>query len=264
MKRIKTASTALRQAALRLPGSAILVGLIGDLDREIALEGKRQQKREVKLQEIFKSLPYYMGGTVTEQLEKLFNQIEETAAKSDQSVILGALLFQLRSGLIGASGSTGGASFVATQKAVDYGKGGYTDANDPRSENARRHGAEGQSVDACWLIVHADPAKQYRCKHVSVVGEMEAGGKHIVTVTCAGSNDVILATGYNGSADGFDQRIVHSPGQDLILDGHGFPPALGPYAVFLQRNGQIVSDVVGSLMLPFGHHICYFIEFAER
>lgn len=62
MKRIKTASKALRQAALRLHGSTILVKLIGDLDNEIGQEIKRQQKREQELQEIFKGLPHYMGG----------------------------------------------------------------------------------------------------------------------------------------------------------------------------------------------------------
>ena len=263
MKRIQTASKALRQSALRLHGDTILIKLIGDLDKEIGREIKRQQKREAELQEIFKSLPYYMGGIMTEHLEKLLKQIEETAANSDQSLVLGALLFQLRSEIAGSSGSVSGDKPVQVQK-VDYGKGGYTDANDPRAENARRHGADGQPVDACWLIVHADPAKQYRCKSVRVIGEMEAGGKHIVTVTGAGSNDVILATGYNGSAGSYDQRIVHTPGQELVLDGHGQPPNLGSYAVFLQRNGEIVSDEVGSLMLPFGHHIGAFIEFAER
>ena len=200
---------------------------------------------------------------MTEHLEKLLKQIEETAANSDQSIVLGALLFQLRSRLIGTGGSVGNDKPVQAQR-VDYGKNGYTDANDPRSDSARRHSADGQPCDACWLIVHADPAKQYRCKSVRVIGEVEGGGKHVAWVHQPGYETVILATGYNGDINSFDQRIEHAAGQEVVLNGKFIKPNLGPLAIFLQRNGQIVSDVIGSIGLPNGSHICIEAVFSER
>ena len=157
---------------------------------------------------------------------------------------------------VGSTGSVGAA--------VAYGKDGYTDAYDPRAENARRHSEEGKPCDACWLIVHANTQKQYRCKSVRVLGEVEGGGKHVAWVHQPGTESVVLATGYNGDDHSFDQRILHAAGQELVINGKFIKPALGPLAIFLERNGQIISDVIGSIGLPNGSHLCYEVVFEAR
>lgn len=147
--------------------------------------------------------------------------------------------------------------------AVVYGKNGYTDSHDPRAENARRHTPEGQTTDALWVTVHRVPTAKYRISNVRILGEVEGGGNHVAWVHQPKQETVVLATGYNGEIDHFDQLIPHAAGQEVVLDGKFTPPALGPLAIFLQRDGKIVSDVAASFGLPYGHHICAEIVLEE-
>ena len=198
--------------------------------------------------------------------DMLFTMLKQNIAGAPNEALALTTLEMLRSEVDkqAATGVHASSSVITSERPVDYGKNGYTDEHDPRSPNARRHSPEGQAVEDCWLIVHSRPDAEYRCVSAKVIGESQAGGRHIATVIQPGSEQVGLATGYNGNPDEFDQLILHSPSDDLIIDGHGQPPDLGPYSVFLVRNGRAISDRVSSIMLPFGHHICYVFEFARR
>ena len=142
----------------------------------------------------------------------------------------------------------------------DYGLGGYTDSSDPRSDSASHH-----SANSMHLIVHQMPDVQYKVVNVEAypAASQQGGGRHIVTVTGVKSGTVILATGYNGNPEHFDNEIKHTVGQELIVDAKFWEPALGPYAVFIKKNGKIVSDVVGSMGLRGGEHWSFLIEFEE-
>lgn len=141
----------------------------------------------------------------------------------------------------------------------NYGLNGYTDENDVRGPHARSH----QADESVHLIVHQCDCK-YRVKFVDAIGNKNGnGGKHIATVKTPNSfhGKVVLATGYNGNPNNFDQLIYHTPGQEVVIDGVFALPNLGPLAIFLEENGKRVSDVVGNLGLPNGQHFSYLIEF---
>ena len=133
---------------------------------------------------------------------------------------------------------------------------------DPRDPNCRFHSPDNEPVTGVWLTYHPVKGAKYKLENVRLVNEYEAGGRHFITVLQPDGLQVALATGYQGNPDRFDAAIPHSPGADLILDGHGEPPNLGPYAVYLMDGqGNRVSDVIASFMLPRGHHVCYVCKF---
>jgi len=149
-------------------------------------------------------------------------------------------------------------------EAKNYGLNNYSDADDPRdAQTARSHIAD-KSVH---LIVHTKPERKYKLHSVRSVGDADGnGGRHVakVRVPSSFSGQVVLATGYNGNPDKFDDQIPHSVGQEVVIDGKFKLPALGPLAIFLKENGKIVSDVVGNIGLPDGLHFSFNLDFSER
>lgn len=141
----------------------------------------------------------------------------------------------------------------------DYGLNSYTDAYDVRGENAKFHKVD----ESVHLIVHQGPYP-YRVDYVNAIGDKnDNGGKHVAHVYTPTSfkGEVILATGYQGNPDSFDQEISHSIGQEIVINGKFSLPNLGPLAIYLKENGERVSEVVGNLGLPDGHHFSYAIYF---
>lgn len=146
-----------------------------------------------------------------------------------------------------------------------YGRDGYTDAQDPRAQSARGHADINGVVIGVHLQVHTQPSQPWRARYVEVIGEGDAGGRHVAYVDqLSGHENVALFTGYNGEIDKFDAAINHVAGQEIVIDGRFDPPNLGPLAIALVRDGKIISDVVASLGLPSGHHVCYKIIFERR
>lgn len=188
---------------------------------------------------------------MNDRISAMLSQIESVAAQSNQAVALNALFALLRAELQQSS-----QPIISKESAgEDY---------DPRDPNCRFHSADNEPVTGVWLTYHKVEGAKYRLKSVRLVNEQEAGGRHFITVLQPDNQRVALATGYSKSPDRFDSIIPHSPGDDLILDGHGKPPDLGPYAVFLiDLQGNQISDVIGSFMLPRGHHVCYVCEFVR-
>lgn len=163
------------------------------------------------------------------------------------------------------------------EQAVVYGVNGFTNILDPRLPDATRHSlsGEGKVVDMN-LTVHVLPQTKYRCTKVYVLGEDEAQGKTIATVEVRNrdgnlvGDTVILATNYQGGIEQFDDRIPSKgdkiPVEHIISNSFG-PPSFGPLAIYLQGPGgptDIASDVVGSLGLPGGRHVSFFLVFTER
>jgi len=148
-------------------------------------------------------------------------------------------------------------------KPVAYGKSGYSDSQDPRDDTANHHG-DG----AIHTIVHAFPDRKYKCVRVEAYGpqHVKGGGRHVAYVqTTPGREDIVLGTGYHGVAGEYDAKILHKPGQEVVITAKFRVPDLGPCAIFMQdSDGRIVSDEVGNLGLPGGLHFSFLVVFEAR
>lgn len=157
------------------------------------------------------------------------------------------------------------------EQAVIYGRNSYTDASDPRQPNGRAHAMTDNKVTGIHLTVHAKPERKYRVSNFYLIDEQAASGQTVCKVKVKGKTgqdvpaDVRLATGYNGQDDRFDEYLVAgNAGNEFVVTNKFWPPGLGPLAVVILQNGQIVSDVAGNIGLPMGHHVSFFVEFTER
>lgn len=199
-------------------------------------------------------------------------------------LILSGILSELKGGDTPDSSQPVATMTSSLETAVVYGKDAYTDDHDPRRPNARTHSTDANGrVTAVWLTVHVNPQSKYRCINAFVKGEDEAKGQTVILVSVRDKNgnaqndQVIMATGYQGQADKFDDYLTPGnafyPVQHILADSHDgkgctfIPPALGGIAIFVAKNGDIRtpgSDVVGNLGLPFARHVSYVLEFQER
>lgn len=145
---------------------------------------------------------------------------------------------------------------------VDWGKAGFTGVDDPRATSADHHGP-----NAIHLIVHERPDRPYRCANVEAYGptHIKGGGRTVAYVNQPDGKSVVLATGYHGVAGEYDSKILHAPGQEIVVTAKFNPPNNGGLAIFLTDDaGNIISDEVGNLGLPGGQHFSFSLTFAKR
>lgn len=165
---------------------------------------------------------------------------------------------------------TGGA--IPEEKAVVYGRNGYTDEHDPRDLDCRSHAGKDGDRAAIWLQVHVNPESRYRCTRVEAIFDDDSCNVYFFVMNHTGS--MVPATGarlgspYSGSASGFQNNWKAPASPDSIFMGPNskfWPPALGPLAAFVvDELGNIDSDVVGSIGLPQGDHMSFRVMFTER
>lgn len=141
---------------------------------------------------------------------------------------------------------------------------------DPRAPNTRVHGQSPDGlVTGVQVAVHVKPGTRYKCVNVQLIDEANAGGQHIVKVEVInGPTPATVRMGfpYGGTGDRVGNYIPSgNEKNEFILTNKFDPPNLGPMEiVILDDQGNINSDVVGSLGLPFGHHVSFLIQFAVR
>jgi hypothetical protein len=155
---------------------------------------------------------------------------------------------------------------------VVYGRDGYSDAQDPRDPNCRDYRVEDGKVLGVNLLVHSSPLKRYCVKHVGLVDEVVAQGQTVIraaVIDRAGqpmNAEVRLAYPYDGEASHFANYITAgNEKNEFVMVNKYWPPGLGPLALMiLDDENIIISDVVGSLGLPEGHHVSVSVTFQER
>ena len=143
---------------------------------------------------------------------------------------------------------------------------------DVRTESARDHSEDAAGrVTGVHLTVHENKLFRYAANFVDVLGEDRSEGKTVAWVKLAGDAKPdgvkpALLIGYQGNDWAFiDGMVMKEFGDDLVITNKFEPPNLGPLAVALvDEQGAIVSDVVGSLGLPWGRHVCFDIVFHDR
>ncbi len=125
------------------------------------------------------------------------------------------------------------------------------------------------------LDVFPIPRSTYECVGVKLINENDARGQTIATVMVLdGSNvptvaPVYLAWPHDGSTTSLPNKSLpgnqNFPAQHVIVNSFDPGNVKGPLAIYVGGpNGEIRSDVVGGLGLPYGHHVGFYLTFRER
>lgn len=158
------------------------------------------------------------------------------------------------------------------EQAVIYGKGGYTDAHDPRTLVCQKHEFDGNGKPiAVHTAVLVQPQARYRCVLVDLIPHDESCQVYVEVVAKNGApgskTNTRLLTGWSESTQ-YDALYdaPASPGNfSMGREAKFWPPALGACgAVVINDRGEIDSDVVGSLGISRGQHMSFRVAFQER
>ena len=141
--------------------------------------------------------------------------------------------------------------------------------SDPRAKNCQAfHVRSDGKVDGVELFVRAHPAMRFELVWVELIDEVRAQGTHVATCRVldkAGiqiGEQVSLAWPWPNLTE---FSLPGNPnGQHPITNKYN-PPNVGPLAlVILDAEGRIISDEVGGLGLPGGHHVSFVATWRER
>lgn len=166
----------------------------------------------------------------------------------------------------------GGETPTTGETAVIYGKGGYTDSGDPRTPACKTHEFDGGGKPiAVHTAVMVRPQSRYRCTLVDLIPHDESCQIYIEVYDRNGNpaskNGTRQLTGWSES-EKYDELIAApaSPGNLPMGRGSKFwPPALGGSgACIVNEQGEIDSDIVGSLGLSRGEHMSYRVAYRAR
>lgn len=141
---------------------------------------------------------------------------------------------------------------------------------DPRTENAKAfHVNSANMVDGVELHYDARPWTTYQIVQARLVDEASAAGNvtaKFVVVDCNGvpvSENVYLAWPYP-QLDGGKALPGNQNNEHMIYSTYQ-PPNIGPLAMYVgDSKGNIISDVIGGLGLPFNRHVSYYVAFKKR
>jgi hypothetical protein len=147
---------------------------------------------------------------------------------------------------------------------------------DPRAENCQRYAEANGKVTGVNLAYLPAPTTTYELVKASLVDEETAQGQIVATVTVLDRDGLpaqvncYLAWPWEGWQ--FPARFENSalpgnanvPYQHMITNKYN-PSVPGPLAVFIgDKQGNVLSDVIGGLGLPAGRHVGYQLVFRER
>jgi len=212
--------------------------------------------------------------TIDWDLVKTAGELSETNRNAAVQLMLTAVTCAAGQKCCGGGG--GGEKEVKSseEKAVVYGDGYYTDAQDPRKPNLRKHdGGNGQEYTAINGLVKVNPDSLYKCVSAEALFNDESCNLYVVVLNESGGMippfNARMITGGDGKAGTYDQLIdaPASPGSYFMGRDSKFDPkkAIGPIgAVVLNDDGKISSDWVYGLGLPAGEHVSFRISFAKR
>lgn len=160
---------------------------------------------------------------------------------------------------------------VPTTASVLYGEGGkYTDANDPRDENARGHKLDGGKIESVNVLVRTKPGAKYKAVLVETLPLDESCTIYVSVQNKNGSlASVSNVRQTTGSVDGHGYDDLYAAGNSkgeffMGSDGKFYGQNIGPYGVVV-TDGQdnIISDFVYGLGLYNGQHVSYRVGFRE-
>lgn len=161
---------------------------------------------------------------------------------------------------------------VAPEKAVIYGKDGYTYISDPRTPACQKHEFDNSGKPiAVHTAVLVQPDTAYKCVLVDLLPHDESCQVYVEVYDANGNaaskTNTRLLTGWSESAK-YDALYdaPASPGSfSMGREAKFWPPNLGSCgAVVVDGSGRIDSDVVGSLGISRGTHMSFRVVFRAR
>lgn len=141
---------------------------------------------------------------------------------------------------------------------------------DPRTDNAKAfHTNSAGLVDGVELVYQERPWTTYQIVQARLVDEQSAAGNVVakfVVVDCNGvplSENVYLAWAWPELLDG--KSLPGNQNNEHMIYTPYNPPDIGPLALYVgDAKGNINSDVIGGLGLPFKRHVSYYVAFKKR
>jgi len=140
---------------------------------------------------------------------------------------------------------------------------------DPRAPNCRAfHTREDGKVDGVELAVQVNTLTPFRLLRVALIDEANAMGNTVATCQVVDAQGLPLGDQVSMAwpwPEPTEFALPGNPnGQHPITNGYN-PPEMGPLALCLRdAQGNIASDVVGGLGLPWNRHVCYLATWQQR
>lgn len=181
--------------------------------------------------------------------------------------------------VMGANQGTGGQVIVPTpepDRDVIYGRSVnglfFTDGNDPRDLDCRSNSSGSGKPTSIHLQVHSKPDRRFKIIRTELLQEDESCNVYFSVTNKQGALlpafGARLGSPYNNKDGGYDDQWQAPASPESIpmgRDSKFWSPNLGPYAAYLiDSNGQIESDICGSIGLLGGQHWSFRIHFQER
>lgn len=142
--------------------------------------------------------------------------------------------------------------------------------SDPRATNCRGYSEDGaHRCTGVYLEVQPAPGSRYELVRAELIDEAAAQGQTVATCAVLDGQGVQtaervwLAWPYPGLSDG---RLLpgNSSNQHMVTNGYK-PPEVGPLACYVgDAAGEVLSDIVGGLGLPFNKHVSFRLTWRER
>lgn len=140
---------------------------------------------------------------------------------------------------------------------------------DPRAENCRRFELDhyGQVIGVA-LTHEARPETPYRLARAELVDEATAQGNTVATCRVLDAQGIQLAAPVRLAWPYPQLTYSALPGnqanQHVITNAYT-PPSIGPLALYVSdSDGAPISDIIGGLGLPLGHHVSYALTWVAR
>lgn len=141
--------------------------------------------------------------------------------------------------------------------------------SDPRAENCRGFRVTDGKVTGVLLAVDERPAAQYELVRMELIDEVAAQGNTVATC------EVLDKEGFQTAASVYlawpwpnlTERALpgNQVGQHPITNGYKPDEGLGPLALYVgDAAGNVISDVVGGLGLPYNRHVSFRATWLER
>lgn len=148
---------------------------------------------------------------------------------------------------------------------------------DPRSENARQFATQGGKVSGVELAYIPVPDSKWELIQASLIDEVTAQGTTIARVIVKDKEGIdahvacYLAWPWDHwqAPSPFHNRLLpgsaNYPYEHVIINRYDAPTNQGPLALYIgDHEGNVMSDVIGGLGLPHGHHVGFHLVFRER